>query len=1006
MSPNRPRFRVAFSFSGAERAHVEAVAALLAERFGRDAILYDRYHEAEFSRGDLDVYLPRLYRAEAELVVMVVGPDYRDRPWTGLEWRAIRQLLTERKDDEVMLTRFGGATVEGLYGNGWLELDGRSPEDTQASILERLAINEGRPRDFYTSRPARVDPRGVAIPRPPALYAEPPYIGSHAFLGRRDQLETLDEWASPADPHPMLLFWAIGGSGKSLLTWSWTNRAKDPGRAGTFWYSFYERGGVLADFCRRALAYMLVRPVEELHKLRTPVLGDMLLAELKARPWLVVLDGLERILVSYHRHDAAQLADGDAGTADVIANRDPCAAIRPEDDELLRALTTAAPSKLLVTTRLVPRVLLNASGQPLPGVRSEALPGLRPADAEALFRACGIRGNGTAIQAYLKRHCDCHPLVIGVLAGLVNDFLPARGDFDAWEVDAEGGGRLDLAELDLVQKRNHILRAALDALSPESRQLLSTLALVSESVDYETLSALNPHLGPEPVEVPEPERPEEDPRWAKWSAGKREEARAAAEAARRDRAAWEAANATWERSKSAANRKLPGTVKDLERRGLLQYDPQSRRYDLHPVVRGVAAGGLANEDKTRFGQRVVDHFSRQAHHPYDQAETLDDLRAGMQVVRTLVQMGRFEEAASAYALDLGRALLFNLEAYAEVLGLLRPLFPDGWESRPRVEFLAGFLANDIATALRCSGEREAALTIHERQTAEDLRNPRRCSAAVNNAATTLAALRRPAAAERIARLAAAMADAAQYAEGAFASELSVYGLLVTRGAWPEADAQWSRLDAMGRDWPRYAYRPGNLERVRAHQQLLQGALTETDLASAESLSRSGHNRAVVRLLHALRAHWHLQHSRWAPAVESFAEAIRMARETGLTDATAEAGLALARFRLGTLADPARTAAALAAAPDRDEVLLATLFLAIGDHDRARVHALAAYREAWADGEPYVNRFALDRATALLHELAVPLPDLPAYDPVRDPPLRFEAAVIAAIEELRRENQGS
>ena len=111
----------------------------------------------------------------------------------------------------------------------------------------------------------------------------------------------------------------------------------------------------------------------------------------------------------------------------------------------------------------MPRVLLNAASQPIPGVLHERLPGLRPADAEALLRTCGVRGDSAAMQDYLQRHCDCHPLVTGVVAGLVNDYLPARGDFDAWAADPDHGGRLDLARLDLTQKRNHILTAALEA---------------------------------------------------------------------------------------------------------------------------------------------------------------------------------------------------------------------------------------------------------------------------------------------------------------------------------------------------------------------------------------------------------------------------------------------------------------------------------------------------------------------------------------------------------------
>ena len=278
---------------------------------------------------------------------------------------------------------------------------------------------------------------------------------------------------------------------------------------GVFWYSFYEKGAVMADFCRRALAYMTGQPLEAFRKKKQPELSELLARQLQARCWLLILDGLERVLVAYHRYDAAQLADEQAGRTDEIARRDPCSAIRPLDDDLLRQLAAASPSKILITSRLVPRVLLNAANQPIPGVLHERLPGLRPADAEALLRTCGVRGDSQQIQDYLQRHCDCHP------AGhrgrrRPDQRLPARrGHFDAWAADPGHGGRLNLARLDLIQKRNHILTAALQALPDASRQLLSTLSLLPESFDYAILAALNPHRPPEPEAVPEPGRPED-----------------------------------------------------------------------------------------------------------------------------------------------------------------------------------------------------------------------------------------------------------------------------------------------------------------------------------------------------------------------------------------------------------------------------------------------------------------------------------------------------------------
>src|SRR5262245_14532657 len=87
------RFRIAFSFAGEKRDFVEKVADILAAKFKKKAILYDRYHEAEFARRDLGRYLPKLYHDQSDLVVVVVCPDYENNEWCGLEWDAIHALL-------------------------------------------------------------------------------------------------------------------------------------------------------------------------------------------------------------------------------------------------------------------------------------------------------------------------------------------------------------------------------------------------------------------------------------------------------------------------------------------------------------------------------------------------------------------------------------------------------------------------------------------------------------------------------------------------------------------------------------------------------------------------------------------------------------------------------------------------------------------------------------------------------------------------------------------------
>jgi hypothetical protein len=148
------RFRVAFSFAGEKRPFVRDVAQILALRFGEEAILYDKFHEAEFARPDLGFYLPDLYANEADLIVVVFGQEYNNKEWCGLEWRAIYGLLKQNKDEGILLMGWDGVQPEGLHGlAGVLSLDGKTPATVAGLILERLARNEGKPRDWYRGQP-------------------------------------------------------------------------------------------------------------------------------------------------------------------------------------------------------------------------------------------------------------------------------------------------------------------------------------------------------------------------------------------------------------------------------------------------------------------------------------------------------------------------------------------------------------------------------------------------------------------------------------------------------------------------------------------------------------------------------------------------------------------------------------------------------------------------------------------------------------------------------------
>jgi hypothetical protein len=196
--PSMPakRFRIAFSFAGEKRAFVKQVADLLKARFGEAAILYDKYHEAEFAHANLAFTLPKLYKNEADLIVSVFCPDYDKKEWCGLEWRAIFSIIKEGGEKQIMLTHFQKVDGEGLFGlGGFIELDDKTAGEAATLILERLALNEGLPKNHYTGT-VSMPPSTPASHTPTA--AKPNAAAIQMWQKKKDFLEVQRALASGA----------------------------------------------------------------------------------------------------------------------------------------------------------------------------------------------------------------------------------------------------------------------------------------------------------------------------------------------------------------------------------------------------------------------------------------------------------------------------------------------------------------------------------------------------------------------------------------------------------------------------------------------------------------------------------------------------------------------------------------------------------------------------------------------------------------------------------------
>ena len=218
-STKAKRFRIAFSFAGEKREFVEEVARILADRFGEDKILYDKFHEAEFAVFDLGIRLPKLYGEQSDLIIPVICPNYDAKRWTGWEWVYIYGLLTKADSHRVMPSRFEYAQADGLSpASGFIELDKKTPEQFATLILERLALNEGKPKDHYTKSARKRRPKSsVRIASVPLLTIPHNLPRISVFFGREKELKTIADALSPKTRTWGVLIDGPGGMGKTSL---------------------------------------------------------------------------------------------------------------------------------------------------------------------------------------------------------------------------------------------------------------------------------------------------------------------------------------------------------------------------------------------------------------------------------------------------------------------------------------------------------------------------------------------------------------------------------------------------------------------------------------------------------------------------------------------------------------------------------------------------------------------------------------------------------------------
>ena len=141
---NMQHFKIALTFAGESRDLVEQIAFTLANKFDKEEILYDGFHEATFARPQLDMYLQKLYHDCSELIVVFLCDQYSQKRWCGIEWRAIRDILNNFNYEKIMYIKVSkenidDLTLPGFYGSqdGYIDANTHTPQQISELIIER-----------------------------------------------------------------------------------------------------------------------------------------------------------------------------------------------------------------------------------------------------------------------------------------------------------------------------------------------------------------------------------------------------------------------------------------------------------------------------------------------------------------------------------------------------------------------------------------------------------------------------------------------------------------------------------------------------------------------------------------------------------------------------------------------------------------------------------------------------------------------------------------------------
>jgi tetratricopeptide (TPR) repeat protein len=371
-----------------------------------------------------------------------------------------------------------------------------------------------------------------------------PYPMPPNFTGRVAERAMLTQWLNDDTDNRLFILRALGGFGKSALTWHWLTHDVNPKTwTKVIFWSFYEGDASFEHFIEETLKYLKLE-VPQGQRLQV----DELLNAMQSQKILLIMDGFERVLRLYGSMNAAYQSDEEET---VEENQLDCVNINAEWFLKGACANKNINSKILMTTRHAPRAI-KPRREFMLGCREVELATMQKEDAVEFFRKQGVRGNRAEIEAACAPY-GYHPLSLRILAGLIVNDREKPGDIAV-------ASRLDIID-NVIANKHHVLEVSFNTLSPEQQRLLSNLACFRSSMKYSALKTISG--------IPSRRR---------------------------------------KKNIVSSNEKISDGLQILENRGLLQWDRMANKYNLHPIVRRYAYDRLTASDRIAAHTRLVKYF--------------------------------------------------------------------------------------------------------------------------------------------------------------------------------------------------------------------------------------------------------------------------------------------------------------------------------------------------------------------------------------------------------------